>query len=373
MFKSFYSAGFEATASYNQNRDYIHSIQATQHDRFLEEDYARLAEIGIFTIREALNWNEVYAGSRFNPEPLDRILSAARRYEIELILDLFHYDYPQDLDIMGEEFIDRFAEYCYKVAKHVAANLEGTPFFTPVNEPSFYSWAAGSASLFRPYLDDLGYELKVQLIRAAIAGIDGIRTVLPEARIVNADPLTKVAAPQDRPDLQEIVEEFNSVWRFESWDILAGLALPELGGSRAHLDIVGINYYAVNQWEFGFRDRALTPDDPRYVPLHQLVQEVYERYRGDLMISETSHVGDWRPGWLELIENEVDLLLEKGVPLAGVCLYPVLSMPKWQNPEEWQHMGLWDLVHEDGVLHRETNLPFMQAFEQARGKRAAGN
>lgn len=39
--------------------------------------------------------------------------------------------------------------------------------------------------------------------------------------------------------------------QFEAWDMLAGRMSSELGGSEDLLDIVGMNYYASNQWVHG--------------------------------------------------------------------------------------------------------------------------
>ena len=37
--------------------------------------------------------------------------------------------------------------------------------------------------------------------------------------------------------------------------MLCGDIEPGLGGSRKHLDIIGLNYYHENQWEHGSNDR----------------------------------------------------------------------------------------------------------------------
>src|SRR5205085_10102931 len=110
-----------------------------------------------------------------------------------------------------------------------------------------------------------GPELKLQLARAAIAGVDAIRDVCPEATVVSVDALCRVVPPADRPDLADAARAFNDGAVFESWDMLAGRLHPELGGSRAHLGTVGVNYYWTNQWELGRDGIPLAEDDPRRV------------------------------------------------------------------------------------------------------------
>ena len=119
--------------------------------------------------------------------------------------------------------------------------------------------------------------------------------------------------------------------------MLCGRLLPELGGSRKHLDVVGINYYWTNQWEWGAAPGAdgvispLAEDDPRRWPLGDLVRSVWTRYGGEVMITETSHIGDSRGRWLREVAEEAQMLLLDGVPIRGVCLYPILGMPEWHD------------------------------------------
>jgi hypothetical protein len=219
---------------------------------------------------------------------------------------------------------------------------------------------------FAPHATGRGFDLKVQLARAGIAGINAIRAAVPGARIVNVDPLCHVAAPENRPDLAGAVEHFNNVAVFESWDMLAGRLLPELGGSRAHLDVVGINYYDVNQWELGRTgDAPLALNDPRRLPLSSLVRKVWERFGGDILITETAHVDDMRPVWLNTVADEAEKLVLSGVPLRGVCLYPILGMPEWHAQKTWVLMGLWDCVPTETHLSRELCVPMYQALQHA--------
>ena len=51
--------------------------------------------------------------------------------------------------------------------------------------------------------------------------------------------------------LRAETRRFNEQVVYQSWDMLAGRLMPELGGSRRHLDIIGVNYYWTNQWEHG--------------------------------------------------------------------------------------------------------------------------
>ena len=365
MFRSFFFAGFEGATGYNRHGEWIDQIAATHHDMHADEDYRRLAEVGIFAAREAIRWPLVDRRGRYDFSTVRPFVEASRRYRIDVIWDLFHYGYPGDVDLFSETFPERFADYCHAAARYICTTLGGPCYFTPINEPSYFAWAAGEAGRFAPHERGRGPELKYALARAAIAGINAIRDAVPSARIVNVDPICHVVPPIARPDLAEACREFNERAVFESWAMLAGNLHPELGGSRDHLDIVGINYYWTNQWELGAENAPLAHEDPRRAPLTELIERVWQRYGGELLITETAHVHDMRPRWLNYVAASAETLLDLGVPLRGVCLYPILGMPEWHSRSEWVRMGLWDIMHDHPALGRELCAPMWEALRKA--------
>jgi beta-glucosidase/6-phospho-beta-glucosidase/beta-galactosidase len=364
VFKNLFLAGFEGATGYNAHGEWIDQVSATHHDRFADEDYALVRAAGMRGAREAVRWPLVERAGRYDFSTLRPFLHAARRHGVKLVYDLFHFGYPDGVDLFSEEFPARFAEYCYAAARFVAAHDDGLYYFTPVNEPSFFAWAGGEAGLFAPHQIGRGWELKVCLTRAAIAGIEAIWSACPGARIVNVDPLCRVVAPEDRPDRERDVEWFNTVAVFQSWDMLAGRLLPEAGGSLRHLDIVGVNYYWTNQWEIDRPGVPLERTDPRVAPLSRLVRAVWERYGAEMIVTETSHVEHERPAWLREIGVEVGVMLDEGIPIRGVCLYPVLGMPEWHARDVWTRMGLWDLEPDDVILRRVAHEPTMEALRE---------
>lgn len=363
MFKSFFFAGFECATGYNEKREWIDQVRATHHDLHAEEDYRRLKEVGICAAREAIRWPLIDKDGAYDFTSVRPFLQASNKYGIEVVWDLFHYGYPEGLDLFSPEFVRRFASYCRATAEEIAANYSGTLYFTPVNEPSYFSWAAAEVGKFAPHLTGQGYQLKLALCRAAIAGINAIREVCPDARMVNADPLCHVVPPLGQPEKQRDCDGFNQSVVFQSWDMLSGRLHPELGGSSEHLDIVGINYYWTNQWELGGKPGPLASDDRRRVPLSELIQRVYERYGREMLITETSHVDEHRANWVREVAAEAEKVLELNVPLRGICLYPILGMPEWHSQDEWTLLGLWD-VSTDTKL-RSLCQPMFEALQDA--------
>ena len=141
-----------------------------------------------------------------------------------------------------------------------------------------------------------------------------------------------------------------------------------MSGTRrqpGHLDIIGVNYYWTNQWEIGREERPLSFDDPRRMSLAQLLRRVWQRYGAEILVTETSHVDEMRPIWLNVVAHDCEKLLNEGVPVRGVCVYPILGMPEWHAPTIWTRMGLWDLVQDGKKLRREIYLPMLDALRAA--------
>jgi beta-glucosidase/6-phospho-beta-glucosidase/beta-galactosidase len=368
LFSSYFLGGFECTTGFNREGAWIDLIDDTWHLRRADADYRRLREVGIRAVRDGIRWPLVDKGARFlDFSTVESLVRAARKYQVEVVWDLFHFGYPAGLDLLSKVFVPRFAEYCAACARFLRARLQGTLWFTLINEPSYFSWVAGQVGRFAPYITGRQYEFKVALARAAIAGIDAIRAEVPDARFLNADPLCHVAPKDERPESLIEARIFNDVQVFESWDMLCGRTLPELGGSRAHLDVVGVNYYWNSQWVRGTEGEWLDDDDPRRLPLRDLIRSVYERYGGDLIISETSHWGVHRARWIHEVADEAESLFDAGVPLGGICIYPIIGMFDWHGPRQWMPMGLWDCDSERG-MRRLVHRPMLDALARVQAR-----
>jgi beta-glucosidase/6-phospho-beta-glucosidase/beta-galactosidase len=297
------------------------------------------------------------------------VLEAAAHQDVQVLWTLCHYGWPEDLTLFSNEFVERFARYCGAVARVVRELDDGVPFYTPINEISFFSWAAGEVGYMYPFFHGRGAELKRHLVRAAVAGMEAIRAVEPRARFIQVDPLIHVVPPLGRPELADAAAE-QRLSQFHAWDMLAGRVQPELGGRGDYLDIVGVNFYHANQWEFP--DQRLrwedTPRDPRWIPLHRLLQEVHRRYDRPMIISETSHFGEGRGRWLREVVQEVAAARSLGVPLEGLCIYPIIDRPDWDDPARWHNSGVWDLCRSaDGRLER---VPCAEYVEELRAAQA---
>jgi beta-glucosidase/6-phospho-beta-glucosidase/beta-galactosidase len=338
-------------------------IAGVQHDRQAASDYALLGAVGMRTARDGVRWHLIDRGSgQYDFSSFLPMLQAAEREGIQVIWDLCHYGWPDDIDLFAPAFVDRFARFSRAIARVVQEHTDAAPFYTPINEISFFAWAA-SRDLIFPNALGRGHEIKCQLVRAAIAAVEAIWSVDPRARVVFPDPVIHVFSPRHRPDLAPAAAAQDAS-QWEAWDMIAGNRNPELGGHSRYLDVIGVNYYHSNQWEFP--DARLrwedNPLDDRWVHFYELLARVYSRYGRPLFVAETSHFGIGRARWVREIAWEVYQARRHGIPIEGLCIYPILDRFDWADANHWHNSGLWDLVpDESGCLRRVLNQDYAEA------------
>ena len=135
LLSSFFLGGFECATHRRHDGRRLDLLAATGHDRWAAADYGALKERGLLTVRDGVRWHLVerspgrYDWSSFLPQ-----LRAAQAQGVQVIWDLCHYGWPDDLDIWRPPFVERFARFAAAVARVVRDEGVEAPFYSPVNE-----------------------------------------------------------------------------------------------------------------------------------------------------------------------------------------------------------------------------------------------
>jgi UDP-galactopyranose mutase len=360
IFSSFLQAGFECSTHKLRNGRRLDLVASTRHDRFVNQDYDRLVPLGIQTVREGLRWHLIeQTPGTYDFASAVEILRSAQEKGIQVIWDLFHFGWPDHLQIFEPSWVSAFADFANEFARLLKREMGSEPaFVAPVNEVSFVSWAGGDAAHINPYERGRGIELKVQLIRAAVQATQAVRAELPNVRLVSPEPAIHIVGNPEIPDDVAEAEAYR-MSMFQAWDMLAGRIFPELNGHEGYLDIIGVNYYDRNQW--WNHGTTIFQGDPHYRPFRQVLKEVYDRYHRPIFVSETGTEDFSRPGWFAYVCSEVREAVRMGVPVHGICLYPILNHPGWDDDRHC-HNGLWDYALDDGS--REIYLPLANEIHE---------
>lgn len=368
MFRSFFIAGFECASHRDRSGKRLDLARSTGHDRYALADYVRSGELGMKTVRDGLRWHLIESSpSDYDFSSALHFVRSARKAGVEVIWDLCHYGWPDHIDVFSPRFIKSFARYAALFASIAAGESDGPHIFVPINEISYLAWAAGEAGYIYPNVRGRGSELKDQLVRAGLEAIDSIKKVIPGARILFTDPVINVVAHPLRPLESDAARSYHES-QFEALDMLLGRTRSYIGGYQGSVDVLGLNYYPLNQWFYG--DGAHYPNepveffDPSYRPLSDLLKESYLRYKIPLFIAETGAENERRPLWLRHVCDEVSIISRSGIPVEGICWYPILDNPGWDDNRYCSH-GLWSYPDNEGA--RQTYKPLEEELKYQLG------
>ncbi|WP_345953268.1 amine oxidase [Mucilaginibacter sp. PAMB04168] len=372
-FHSFWMAGYECSDKLNLHRKRVDLLTETGHLQHIDSDYLLLKPFGIKTVREGIRWSVVETEPyKYDWLAVEQMLQSGKRNGIQQVWDICHFGFPDDLDPFHPDFSDRFVALCCAFVKFYRSQLpDDALIVTPINEVSYLSWLGGECGGTAPYCAGKGWDVKYQLMRAYIKGVAAMKELDPTIRILTTEPLVNMVPPLNATDeeIEEALKEHEL--QYQAVDMLCGRICPELGGKPEYADLLGFNFYYNNQWiigQQGFLPWANLEPDPRWRSLSSLLKEAHERYSRPVLLTETSHSGTDRPNWITFIAKECQLLLEEDFPLWGVCLYPIIDRPDWDNLSYWHHSGLWDRVETpDHIQQRMLHLPYAEALQDAVG------
>jgi beta-glucosidase/6-phospho-beta-glucosidase/beta-galactosidase len=356
-FRSFFIGGFECSTHRLRSGRRLDLISATRHDEFVDKDYGCVRRLGINTVRDGIRWHLIESRpGRYDWSSALPMIHAARRQGLQVIWDLFHYGWPDDIDIFGGEFVNRFERFVRAFGRMYASEFgrDAELYVCPTNEISFLAWGGGEAACLNPFATGRGFELKRQIVRANVAATEALWEQMPRARVVQIDPAIHITVDPATATPQHALDaERHRQYMFQAWDMIAGRICPELGGRPEYLDIMGVNYYVQNQW---LHDRyTIYRGHPLYRPLAEILAELSQRYRRPLFIAETGIEDDLRAQWLRYVCDEVADALRMRVPVEAVCLYPVVNYPGW-NDGRHCYNGLLDYCDDCGERQAYTPL-----------------
>lgn len=367
-FASFWMAGYECSDQLNCFGDRANLLESSGHLQLIDEDYKNLGNFNIKTVREGIRWSHVEKQPyQYDWSTVLVMFQKAKLYNIQQIWDICHFGYAADLTPLHPKFAQRFAALCRAFAILFKSHFpDQTLIVTPINEVSFISWLGGDVKGTTPYCHGQGWDVKYHLMKAYIEGVVAMKEIDANIKILATEPLINTVAPVGAT--AEMIQQsldFNES-QYQAIDILCGKICPELGGSSACLDYMGFNYYYNNQWTIDqhvFLSWKQQSKPEGWVSLANLLLNGHQRYGCPVIISETSHPGIDRPQWINYIGQECLAALQMGVPLLGVCLYPIIDRTDWDFMEIWHRSGLWDADDKSDLPPgRKLYLPYATAL-----------
>ncbi len=367
-FKTFWMAGYECSDKLNVHGNRVDFLNITGHLKYINEDYQSLSLFNIKTVREGIRWSKVETSPyQYDWSTVAAMMEAAEQNSIQQIWDLCHFGFPDDLTPLHPKFVNRFESLCSSFINFYRSKKPyDTLLIIPINEISFLSWLGGHVACTVPYCKNSGWEVKYNLLKACIKGSKILKQD-GNVKILTSEPLVNMVPVENATTEEQLAAIAQHNYQYQVMDALTGSICPELGGAPDLIDVTGVNYYYNNQWITNSEKFLIwkqEPIDARWRPLRSMLTEVSDRYNLPVAITETSHPKEDRPMWIEQIASECKAAIDNNVNLYGICVYPVIDRPDWDDVSTWHRSGVWD-IENNITLERKLYQPFAKAILQA--------
>ncbi len=353
------------------------------HDRF--DDLARIASLGIRTVRAAVLWERCAAGpAQCGWAWHDARMAEMRRLGLAPVVGLMHHGSgPPGTDLLDPALPEALAAH----AARVAGRYPWVAAWTPVNEPLTTARFSGLYRVWHPHADDEALFLRMVAVqcRAVLLSMRAIRARIPGAALVQTEDLGRVFST---PQMAGRAAHENER-RWLSLDLLcgrldaghpwherflrAGVAagwLAEFRGGEAAPDLVGINHYVTSDRFLDHRSGRYPPrvrtgtGAARYadteavragVPPGELgwaarLREAWDRYARPLAATEV-HLGCAQEAeqvrWLLEAWDAAGELRAEGVDMRAVTVWALFGAMDWDSLLRQRHgryePGAWDV------------------------------
>ena len=351
-------------AEYTHNRvhdEYLDQMDVSGHATRMD-DYDRIAELGISTVRLGLLWeHHVRDGSW---EPFDDRLTYVKRAGLRPIAGLLHHGSgPRNTSLLDPEFPEKLAAY----AQSVAERYPWIDLYTPVNEPHTTARFSCMYGIWYPHHRSRSTYLRVLLnqLKGVVLSIAAVRRVNSGAHLVQTDDIGRISGTDK---LQPLWSAMNAR-QWLPFDLLCGrvdrhhpmfaylraeqLTEAEILWFAEHAcppDVIGINYYPTSDRFLDHRPElypsghisseghfidveAVRVDSDGLAGIASLITETWERYRIPTAVTEV-HLGgrcDEQIRWLADIWSGVQRARESGASCIALTIWAVFGSFYWNQ------------------------------------------
>ncbi len=334
---------FESTFQPAHDRDVT---ETTEHHVRWRSDLALLAACHVRRVRYPLRWHRIEPEpGRFDWRYPDEVLGFMHENGFEPIVDLLHHtSYPAWL---GNLAAPTFEPAFLRFVEAVAERYPWIPGYTVCNEPFTTILLCGQLGVWPPHTSGLdGFiDLARNVFPAITRASRALHDLLPDAEHLHVEACERHS--WSTPEGEEFAVLANDR-RFLLTDLFLGRPvdadrpfvqdLVRAGGedlltvAAGHVDVLGLDYYAHNQWHWS-RPGLGSNTPPSPPPLAELITEYWDRYQIPVALGETNIRGfaSDRASWLKYTLEQCEAARDHGVDLRGYCWFPFIDSADWAS------------------------------------------
>ena len=320
--------------------------ETTAHVARWREDIDLLRKCGVAELRYPIRWHRVEREPGcFDWRSTDEMLAYIRDSGLRLIVDLLHHtSYPLWLGGFADP---AFGPTFLRYVRAVAERYPWIAGYTLFNEPFTTFFLSGHEGIWEPHYRGLnGFVTVASNVMPALTAAGRLcRELLPDARHVHAEVCEHHTATASGG---LTVAEYANDRRFLLTDLFLGHSIDDrrpfvadmlaAGGEGllalepGRIDVLGLDYYAHNQWAWEASGIGTTCP-PAPLPLSDVIGQYWERYGLPCILGETNIRGypSDRATWLKYTVGQCERARDAGVPVEGYCWFPFVDSCDWNS------------------------------------------
>lgn len=355
---------------YEHPAGYADFTVASDHYHRFEEDIALFAQMGLKAYRFSIAWTRILPNgtgevNRAGVEHYRAVIRACRKYDIEPIVTMYHFDLPWCLEQQGgwlnRATIDAFEEYCRVLFEEYGDEVK---YWLTINEQNTMILHPGAIGLPKggvlPSRREL-YQMNHHMMLAQARVMKLCHAMCPQAKIGPALNLTAMYPETCRPEDAIAAHNWEVLrcWNFADVPVFGWYhplavryledrdLMPDVQpGDRetlsgAHPDFIAMNYYST-------ATIAASRGDASDVSARAGDQQIMLGEEGVYRAAENPYVGKTKYGWV-IDPTGFRYTLRK------VCERYHLPILITENG-----IGAPDVLEDDGSIHDPYRIEFYE-------------
>ncbi|WP_044642576.1 glycoside hydrolase family 1 protein [Risungbinella massiliensis] len=345
---------------------------ASGHYDYYKEDIAKMAEMGLKAYRFSISWARIFPKGvgEVNQAGIDHyqnVIAELKKYNIEPIVTLYHFDLPYDLEETGgwdnRDTIDAFEQYAVTLFHALGDSVK---YWLTINEQNMMIMHGNTIGTGKQSTEKELYQQNHHMMVAQAKAIIRFREILPDAKIGPAPNISNVYPASSKPADVLAAQNYNAIRNWMYLDIpcfgrynhIAWAFLKEKGYepeiakgdmeliAQAKPDFIAFNYYSSKTVEASKndgQDRSGNGD-----------QEIVIGEEGVYRGKKNEHLEKTDFGW------EID---PTGLRSTLNAIYDRYHLPLIITENG---LGAYDKLEEDGTIDDPYRIEYFQKhFEQA--------
>ncbi|HZO88292.1 MAG TPA: hypothetical protein VFB38_08125 [Chthonomonadaceae bacterium] len=312
------------TPGWEQELDF-HQLELTGHAAQLEADYRLFREeFGLTQFRDGAWLSRSYpAPEQFDWSYLDRLANMSQG---QVTLSLCHYEWLPwitEADLWNGRVIDLMTAFAYRVAERYRGCFAA---YIPVVESGYWTAMMTDWGRWWPATREKGgagwWKLYAVVGRMLVGMARAVKEADPAAQIALSEPW----AWHPHVSLRDQARPFFTLLGHPDPTAAQETGIEDWGGEDSLLQVIGLNFY--NNWGV-----------EHSWPLSRLLLEARRQFPDKrIVMGETGncHFSDCYTvaGWLQLIDEQVELANSQGARIEAVTWVPILTLGDfdWGKP-----------------------------------------